>query len=349
MRERQRARPHHARCRRHLLQQRRVARRVQRGSASRRRSRPSQEARGSARTSVCSGRPPPPSGGKTYASTRTRRRFHRAEPSERITWRRGRPYGARRLAAPTRARRRRQRPLAPSASGAPAARLASRGMQPARSALTANDIEHRSQEPRRLAARRAQVMAVAGRILDPFARLLRVKPEALAPNNAWALTGRRLIRSAIERERPDVVLATAPPPSALARHRRRGGRACRSSPSCATSGPAIPTSIAAARSCSRLQGARWHTPQAVVTVTDGCRDGLLRRRIRRSSNVSTSCRTASIPRCSNAARSAHGQQEVRVRSFTLARSTATEPRSAARRGTRDAPSSADARASSCSA
>jgi glycosyltransferase involved in cell wall biosynthesis len=79
---------------------------------------------------------------------------------------------------------------------------------------TANDA---ATDPRtaRLAARRAQVMARAGRVLDPFARAIGVQPEALAPNNAWSLTGRRAVRKAIERERPDVVLATTPPPSAL--------------------------------------------------------------------------------------------------------------------------------------
>ena len=80
--------------------------------------------------------------------------------------------------------------------------------------LTANES---STDPKAawLAARRARVMATAGRVVDPLARLLRVKPEALAPNNAWALTGRSLIRSAISREGPDVVLATTPPPSAM--------------------------------------------------------------------------------------------------------------------------------------
>jgi glycosyltransferase involved in cell wall biosynthesis len=74
-----------------------------------------------------------------------------------------------------------------------------------------------STDPRlaRLAARRAAVMALAGRIADPLARILGVKPEAFAPNNVWALTGRRLVRDAIARERPDVVVATTPPVSAL--------------------------------------------------------------------------------------------------------------------------------------
>ena len=67
----------------------------------------------------------------------------------------------------------------------------------------------------RLAARRARVMAFAGRVVDPLARLMLVKPEALAPNNLWALTGRRLVREAIASEQPAVVVATSPPVSAL--------------------------------------------------------------------------------------------------------------------------------------
>src|SRR5437762_9755469 len=67
----------------------------------------------------------------------------------------------------------------------------------------------------RLAARRAQVTAVAGRVLEPLARGLRVQPDAFAPNNLWAITGRRTIRDAVARERPDVVVSTTPPPSAM--------------------------------------------------------------------------------------------------------------------------------------
>jgi glycosyltransferase involved in cell wall biosynthesis len=74
-----------------------------------------------------------------------------------------------------------------------------------------------STDPRaaKLAARRAQVMGVAGRVIEPLARVLRVRPDAFAPNNVWALTGRRTIRAAVEREQPDVIVATTPPPSAM--------------------------------------------------------------------------------------------------------------------------------------
>jgi glycosyltransferase involved in cell wall biosynthesis len=139
--------------------------------------------------------------------------------------------------------------------------------------LTANES---STDPRaaRLAARRAQVMAVAGRVLDPLARLLRVQPEALAPNNAWALTGRRLVREAIAGERPDVVVATAPPPSALV-----------ATAAVADSVPLVaefrdlwagnPYFDRGSRLLSRLEGRVLARAAAVVTVTEGCREGLL--------------------------------------------------------------------------
>jgi glycosyltransferase involved in cell wall biosynthesis len=80
--------------------------------------------------------------------------------------------------------------------------------------VTSNEMSTDSRRAA-LAERRARVMALAGRALEPVTRVLRVRPEALAPNNVWALTGRHAVRKAIERERPDVVLATAPPPSSM--------------------------------------------------------------------------------------------------------------------------------------
>ena len=126
-----------------------------------------------------------------------------------------------------------------------------------------------------LAARRAQVMAVAGRIVDPVARLLRVKPEAFAPNNAWALTGRRLIRQAIARERPDVVVATSPPVSAVFATAALAGDV-----------PMVadlrdlwaghPYYDRGSPFMARLEGRALAKTAAVVTVTDGCRENLLR-------------------------------------------------------------------------
>ncbi len=126
-----------------------------------------------------------------------------------------------------------------------------------------------------LAARRARVMAVAGRVVDPLARLLRVKPEAFAPNNLWALTGRGMIREAIARERPDVVLATSPPVSALLATAAVAGEV-----------PMVadlrdlwaghPYYDRGSPVLARLQGRALERAAAVVTVTEGCRGGLLR-------------------------------------------------------------------------
>jgi glycosyltransferase involved in cell wall biosynthesis len=133
-----------------------------------------------------------------------------------------------------------------------------------------------STDPRsaRVAARRAQMMAVAGRVLQPLARGLRVRPDAFAPNNLWALTGRRAIRAAIARERPDVVVATTPPPSAML-----------ASASAVVGAPLVvefrdlwagnPFFDRGSPLIRRLEGRALKKASAVVTVTDGCRAVLL--------------------------------------------------------------------------
>lgn len=85
----------------------------------------------------------------------------------------------------------------------------------ARTNPTANEA---SQDPvaLRLVAARARLMNAVGDITrSPAQRRLGVQPEALGPNLAWSITGRRAIRSAIRREGPDVVWATGPPQSAI--------------------------------------------------------------------------------------------------------------------------------------
>jgi glycosyltransferase involved in cell wall biosynthesis len=74
-----------------------------------------------------------------------------------------------------------------------------------------------STDPRtaRLSGARARVMHGVGRTLDPVAAAIGVRPEALAPNHVWGLTGRRAVRAAVERVQPDVVVATSPPPAAI--------------------------------------------------------------------------------------------------------------------------------------
>jgi glycosyltransferase involved in cell wall biosynthesis len=133
-----------------------------------------------------------------------------------------------------------------------------------------------STDPRsaRRAARRAQVMAAAGRVLEPLARGLRVRPDALAPNNLWALTGRRAIRAAVARERPDVVVATTPPPSAML-----------ASAAAVAGAPLVvelrdlwagnPYFDRGSPLLRRLEARALADAHAVVTVTDGCRAVLL--------------------------------------------------------------------------
>jgi glycosyltransferase involved in cell wall biosynthesis len=128
-----------------------------------------------------------------------------------------------------------------------------------------------STDPRaaKLAARRAQAMGVASRALEPVARVLRVRPDAFAPNNLWALTGRRTIRDAVARERPDVVVATTPPPSAML-----------ASASAVVGAPVVvefrdlwagnPYFDRGSSMLRRLEGRALADASAVVTVTDGC-------------------------------------------------------------------------------
>jgi glycosyltransferase involved in cell wall biosynthesis len=75
-----------------------------------------------------------------------------------------------------------------------------------------------SSDPRvaRLSALRARVMHRVGHAIRPaYRRLLGVQPEAFPPNVLWSFSGRGDIRAAVERFRPDVVVATSPPPAAL--------------------------------------------------------------------------------------------------------------------------------------
>jgi glycosyltransferase involved in cell wall biosynthesis len=134
-----------------------------------------------------------------------------------------------------------------------------------------------STDPRaaRLAARRTRVMEVAGRIVDPFAQLLRVKPEAFAPNNVWAVTGRRLVSNAIATERPDIVVATSPPPSALV----AAGAVVGQTPFVADLRDlwaGSPYYDRGSRLLAAVQARTLARAAAIVTVTEGCRDALLK-------------------------------------------------------------------------
>jgi glycosyltransferase involved in cell wall biosynthesis len=116
-------------------------------------------------------------------------------------------------------------------------------------------------------------MALAGRALSPLTAVLHVQPEALALNNAWAVTGRRLVRAAVAKEQPNLVLATVPPPSALFAAARVVGDI-----------PFVvefrdlwagnPYFDRGSRALRALQQRVLEKAAAVTTVTDGCRDVL---------------------------------------------------------------------------
>jgi glycosyltransferase involved in cell wall biosynthesis len=75
-----------------------------------------------------------------------------------------------------------------------------------------------SSDPRvaRRSQLRARAMGGVGAAARPLSRrLLGVQPEAFPPSTLWSFTGRRPIREAIARLRPDAVVATSPPPAAL--------------------------------------------------------------------------------------------------------------------------------------
>jgi glycosyltransferase involved in cell wall biosynthesis len=135
-----------------------------------------------------------------------------------------------------------------------------------------------SADPRRarLAELRARVMNAAGDVVRPLFRRVGLQPEAFAPNLAWALTGRPVIRRALDRESPDVVWATAPPQSAI----------LAAIPVAGDAGVPVVAELrdlwagnpyfdAGGKTLARLEASCLRRADAVVTVTPTCRDTLL--------------------------------------------------------------------------
>jgi glycosyltransferase involved in cell wall biosynthesis len=128
-----------------------------------------------------------------------------------------------------------------------------------------------------LAAARARVMNSAGELARPLFRRAGVQPEAFAPNLAWSLTGRSTIARAIRRESPDVVWATAPPQSAIFAAvdvARRAGLPVVAELRDLWAGN--PFFDAGGSLLARLEARRLALADAVVTVTPGCRQRLVR-------------------------------------------------------------------------
>jgi glycosyltransferase involved in cell wall biosynthesis len=136
-----------------------------------------------------------------------------------------------------------------------------------------------SADPRkaRLAKLRARVMNAAGDAVRPLYQRVGLQPEAFPPSAAWALTGRSAIRRAIERESPDVVWATAPPQAAILAATAVARRARL---------PVVaelrdlwagnPYFDAGGDLLARVEAPALREADAVVTVTPGCRERLLR-------------------------------------------------------------------------
>jgi glycosyltransferase involved in cell wall biosynthesis len=145
-----------------------------------------------------------------------------------------------------------------------------------RANLTANEA---STDPglASLAAGRARVMNAVGAAVRPLSRRVGLQPEALAPNLVWSLTGRPAIRRAIAREHPNVVWATAPPQSAIfaagAVARRAGIPMVAELRDLWAGNPYFD---ARGRLLTRLEAGALNVADAVVTVTPGCRETLLR-------------------------------------------------------------------------
>jgi glycosyltransferase involved in cell wall biosynthesis len=146
----------------------------------------------------------------------------------------------------------------------------------ARAGVTTNEA---STDPRaaRLAALRARVMSAAGTAMRPAVRRVAgIQPEALAPNGLWAWTGRRAIAAALDELRPDVVWATGPPPAAmLAAAAVLRGRAEPLVAELRDLWAGNPYFDAGGRALAAIERRAFTRCQAVVSVTDGCRDRLL--------------------------------------------------------------------------
>lgn len=148
-------------------------------------------------------------------------------------------------------------------------------MVTARPNPTANETSADPVEAR-LAAARARVMGTVGRGVRPLAHALGVEPEAFAPNLVWAMTGRGAVRRAIRRVRPDVVWATSPPVSGLlAAAAVAPGAGLPLVGELRDLWAANPFYDVDGRLLTRIEAPALRRCDAVVSVTDGCRDRLL--------------------------------------------------------------------------
>jgi glycosyltransferase involved in cell wall biosynthesis len=115
-----------------------------------------------------------------------------------------------------------------------------------------------------------------GTAMRPVSRLIGIEPEAFPPSTLWALTGQPAIHRAVVRLQPDVVWATCPPPAAL--FAAVGALRRRSTPLVAELRDlwaGNPYFDAGGATLARIERRMLSRADAVVSVTEGCRDRLL--------------------------------------------------------------------------
>jgi glycosyltransferase involved in cell wall biosynthesis len=140
-----------------------------------------------------------------------------------------------------------------------------------RDSLAADDREAR------LAELRARVMVQVGRLMRPAWNRAGIQPEAFPPNTLWSWTARWMLRRKVAETQPAVVVTTIPPPSALfaVAGALRGGPP-----------PLVvdmrdnwaghPSYDAGGRLLRDVEGRALRRAAAVVAVTEGMREKLLR-------------------------------------------------------------------------
>jgi glycosyltransferase involved in cell wall biosynthesis len=128
-----------------------------------------------------------------------------------------------------------------------------------------------------LAAARARVTGAVGAAARPLYHRFGIQPEAFPLNFVWSATGRVALRRAIERFRPDVVVATCPPQAALFAASAEAARA--GLPFVAELRDlwaGNPYVDAGGSLLARLEQGPLRSARAVVTVSEGCRARLVR-------------------------------------------------------------------------
>jgi glycosyltransferase involved in cell wall biosynthesis len=150
------------------------------------------------------------------------------------------------------------------------------GTVTARPNPTANEASTNPTEAA-LAAARARVMGAVGSATRPLYRPFGLQPEAFPLNFVWSATGRIPVRRAIERFRPDVVVATCPPQAALF---AASGEASRAGLPFVAELRDLwagnPYFDAGGSLLARLERGALESAHAVVTVSEGCLATLLR-------------------------------------------------------------------------